>query len=72
MRALLLIVVFIPSFCQLPPQPDYLRSADPVAQWPTEVTQTGVNEITLSNGLISRVFGTAPNFYTKDYRSEGI
>lgn len=55
---------------QLPPQPDYLRSADPVATFVTSVTSTGANEITLSNGLVSRVFRTSPNFFTVDYRNE--
>lgn len=55
---------------QLPPQPDYLRSADPVATYATSLISTGPNELTLSNGLISRVFRTSPNFFTADYRTE--
>ncbi len=54
---------------QFPPQPDYLRNNDPAANFPTSLS-TNTNEITLSNGLISRVFRTSPNFFTVDYVNE--
>ena len=70
---LVLVDLAVITHGQFPPQPDYLRSPNPTADYRTEFTvgETDPTELTLSNGLISRVFGTAPNFYTKDYRNEG-
>jgi hypothetical protein len=70
-RLPVLVVISVATVvAQLPPQPDYLRSADPVATFVTSLISTGPDEITLTNGLISRVFRTSPNFFTADYRTE--
>jgi hypothetical protein len=54
---------------QFPAQPDWLRSPDPVAAFPATVTSDGAT-VTLSNGLITRVFTISPNWFTSEYRSE--
>jgi hypothetical protein len=71
MRSIIAFSLLGHTMSQFPPQPDYLRSPDPVAAFPTSLQATGPSELTLSNGLISRVFRTTPNFYTTDYRNEG-
>ena len=54
---------------QFPPQPDWLRDANPFATYKASVQSTN-NTVTLSNGLMTRVFTTSPNWFTSDYRSE--
>ena len=71
MSRILSFSIFTLASCQFPPQPDWLRSSDPVRDFPSAVTlDAAASTVTLSNGLITRVFTTAPHWVTSDYRSE--
>ena len=58
----------------LPSQPDYLRLADSAAAFPAAFREgPGANELTLSNGLVTRTFtsgGAAGGFATTSLRLE--
>jgi hypothetical protein len=69
------VAAFAVSVCTaqyIPSQPDYLRMPNPLQTYVTSLTETGNNTITLSNGLLTRVFTTGPNgaFGTTEYRLE--
>ena len=68
-RALLALALAALARAQFPSQPDWLRSPDPTSAYRSTVTASG-STVTLSNGLMTRVFTTAPNWYTSEYRSE--
>ena len=66
---LIIHLLLPPCSAQFPPQPDFLRSLDPVSSFRASVA-AGASTVTLSNGLLTRVFATAPNWYTSEYRNE--